>query len=193
MNILFAKEIAESNQISDYLTSRPFGRLFADAIKKILDTSTPKVLIIDFSGIRLMDASFADEVFGNWASEKSRRVASNDSVLLVRELDEVSMENLDMALNYRTRKEKSLRNCVIPYIQPDGTLRLIGKWENHVEETFALLAKHKELTTHQLVALLNLDIAAASTRLKVLYDLGLAVRSDNREVGDRQYCYKLPI
>ena len=183
----------EMGLLNDLLVTRPTGRHFQSLVKEVLEKPTLQTVILDFAGIRLMDASFADEVFGNIASERSRREATYTTALFLRSLEEASLENLDMALSSRTRREKNLRNSVIPHIQPDNTIKLLGKWEKHVEETFTLLVQKIQLTTHELVDLLKIDIGAASTRLKVLYDLGLASRSETRNTDDKQYIYCLPL
>lgn len=192
-NTIHVAQLVSEAGLSNFLVTRPNGRQFLPLLKRVIESSPFQTLILDFTGITLMDGSFADEVFGNLASERSRREVIYNTALFLQSLDEASIENLEMALGSRIRREKNLRNCVLPYIQSDGTIKLLGKREKHVEETFSLLVQKKQLTTHELVNLLKVDIGAASTRLKVLYDLGLASRSETRNTDDKQYLYSFAL
>jgi DNA-binding transcriptional ArsR family regulator len=144
---------------------------------------------LDFVDIKLMDGSFADEVFGTIAAARGRRQLSVAPLVLL-SLNPTSQENLEQALLSRPIREDGLRNCVVPVQSDDGEIVLVGKSEEHVQQTLSLLNAGGELTTREIAKKLNLGTAAASTRLKVLYDLGLAVRLEVRDDQGKQFVYQ---
>ncbi len=173
------------------LTTRQTGKKFAEQFESRLASSGSDVATrVSFQDVHLMDASFADEVFGVIGVKRSEAKSGYVPPFYITDLDPTSLDNLHMALDSRTRRHKALRNCVMPIMDDSHDLRLVGKFEDHVEQTFALLRLSKELTTPQVVTVLKLSDAAASTRLKVLYDLGLALRSEIRDEQGRQFVYR---
>lgn len=185
------KEIALSLDIDfDYLSSRPDGEQFANYLQKELpQTSTSVVIYLDFADVELMDGSFADEAFGTIAAHRSQNDI-NILPLILRNVDDVSLDNLELALLSRPARQTGLRNCVFPVEQTDGSIVLCGKYEDHVKQTFDLLNEHQQLTTRELAELLKLGTTASSTRLKVLHNLGLALRFEERDDKGRQFVYR---
>jgi DNA-binding transcriptional ArsR family regulator len=175
------------------LLTRRTGRRFLPLLEALVqDRADSDALVLDFEGIDIMDASFADEVFSTLALNRSRRINRYGCIIL-EALEDASLENLDMALSSRTVRETGLRNCVFPVHSRHFGTKLIGKSEGHVQSSFKLLMQHRCLTARELAELLNLDIAAASTRLKVLFDLGLATRTEEREGQVKQFIYSWPL
>lgn len=173
------------------LSTRQTGKKFAEPFHaRLSDFGSDFAIKISFVGVHLMDASFADEVFGPIGVSRSDGTAGYIHPFYIADLDPTSLENLNMALDSRTRRHKALRNCVVPVMDADGELRLIGKVEESVDQTFELLRLSRELTTPKVAAVLKLSDAAASTRLKVLYDLGLALRTEIRDEQGRQFVYR---
>jgi predicted transcriptional regulator len=82
---------------------------------------------------------------------------------------------------------------VIPAINISGEVELIGKWEGSVEETLHLLRQNHELRTRDVASAMDISVAAASTRLKALFDLGLAVRFEEHDEQGLQYIYCWPL
>lgn len=196
---LLASDISrQSGRDGMNLIMRSAGREFLVYLQKHLEHLSPmESMILSFAGIELMDASFADEVFGTLAVARSRKEDHRPRCLLLESLDETSQDNLMMALTSRPKREAShdggtLRNCVIPVITGND-IELVGKTENHVEETFALLRRTKQLATSDVISAFNMSITAASTRLKILYDLGLALRQELRDDQGIQYLYFWPV
>lgn len=138
-----------------------------------------------------MDASFADEAFGSLAVTRPR--PRNLGCLLLRSLDPSSRDNLELALQSRPTRDRGIRNCVLPVIGQADDLRLVGKTEDSVAETFQFLRQHRLLTARELASVLAIDIAAASTRLKVLFDLGLACRVEDRDAQGKLFRYGFPL
>jgi hypothetical protein len=195
MQTLQATEIGRAVGIPfvSLLATRIVGKRFLEHLqnylqKQVIDT----VVQLSFSGIEVMDASFSDEVFGTLAALRARR-ESHECPLVLTELNQTCAENLQMALETRIEREpeslERLRNCVLPILD-ESDLRLVGKFEDHVQESFTLLSKHCRLTARELADLLNLNVNAASTRLKTLADLGLALRTETRDSVGKQYIYK---
>ena len=177
---------------SDELTTRVFGRQFKLALDELL-ASVPEntSVILDFPV--KTESSFLDEVFGNLASERAARQGIH-RCLLLRSLVDITQENLAMALESRPfKREPGLRNCVMPVITISGEVQLIGKWEGSVEETFDLLRRNPELHTRDVASALDISVAAASTRLKSLFDLGLAVRFEEHDEQGLQFVYCWPL
>jgi hypothetical protein len=173
------------------LATRQNGKRFAEQLQAALANSKQDVATrISFANVHLMDASFADEVFGVIGVSRSEGKTNPVAPFYIGDLEPTSLENLNMALDSRIRRHKALRNCIMPVLDPEGDLKLVGKSEDHVEQTFELLRLSKELTTPNVATVLKLSDAAASTRLKVLYDLGLALRSEVRDEQGRQFVYR---
>ena len=173
----------------DYLTSRPDGRLFyTHLVDHLGGPSSQFVYYLDFSKVDLMDSSFADEVFGSVVSARSRGHLELAAFVLV-SINEISLDNLEQSLLSRPARETGLRNSVVACQASDGQISLIGKYEDHVGQTFALLNKGITLTTRDVADELDLGITAASTRLKVLFNLGLALRIEQRDGQGKQFVY----
>lgn len=178
------------------LATRPVGEQFFGLLKPRLAEFPEGVILVDFAGVEIMDGSFLDEVFGTLAAHHTQHVPPN-RCLLLRELSETGIDNLQMVLRSRPEREErktgvKIHNCVLPVLISTGQIELIGPVQGHVQETVELLRAHQELTARQLAAMLNLDIHAASTRLKVPYDLGLALREEEAEPHGKQYQYRWP-
>jgi hypothetical protein len=174
------------------LATRVVGKRFLEHLQAHLEKqSADTVVRLLFSGIEVMDASFSDEVFGTLAALRARR-ESHECPLVLAELNLTCAENLQMALETRIEREPEsldrLRNCVLPIMDESG-LKLVGKFEDHVQESFTFLNKCRHLTARELADLLNLNVNAASTRLKTLADLGLALRTETRDSVGKQYIY----
>jgi hypothetical protein len=178
------------------LATRPVGEQFFGLLKPRLAEIPEGVVIVDFVGVEIMDGSFLDEVFGTLAAHHTQSVPPN-RCLLLRGLTETGIDNLHITLCSRPEREEEqkkikIHNCVLPVETPTGQIELIGPIQGHVQETVELLRAQRELTARQLAGLLDLDIHAASTRLKVPYDLGLALREEELEPHGKQYRYRWP-
>ncbi len=192
---LSAIEVAAQTAIpAPVLVTRPIGRQFRLALEALLrKIPESEGVVLDFAGVTSMDASFADEVFGFLAAQRGRRSAT-PHCLALRGLDPSGRDDLEMALLSRPDREDApgLRNCVFPVIEIDGRVVLVGKAEAHVRQTFEVLRDSVRLTARDVADALGLEIAAASTRLKTLYDLGLAARTETRDAQGKQYLYHWP-
>lgn len=182
----------EITSFPSLLATRLAGKRFWEQLQKCLrEPDADTVITLSFAGVDVMDASFADEVFGTLAARRARKDVTFGPVILM-EANETCVENLKMALETRADREspdrERLRNCVLPMLK-DDEIMLIGKFEDHVLHSFELLSKHKTLTARDLSDVLKLNLNAASTRLKTLADLGLARRIEIRDAQGKQFVY----
>jgi hypothetical protein len=177
---------ALATDLSPIFTGRAAGITFGQDLRKSLETLESAT--IDFAGVSLMDATFADEAFGGLAMDRSRRVFTGGALVLIH-LNTTSLDNLDMALNARAARTWRLRNCCVMTRQGPG-LTLVGKYEDTVLDTLKLLHGLLELRTSDVIRERGIHPNAASTRLKTLHDLGLATRCEERDEQGRQFVYR---
>lgn len=193
MTILNLTDIArETTRDPSILATRLSGKRVWERLQiRLHEQDRGAVILLSFAAIDIMDASFADEVFGTLASRRARKDVAFAPIILV-EANETCIENLKMALGTRADREspqqERLRNCVLPISKGDE-LFLIGKFEDHVSQSFDYLLRHKTLTARDLAEALSLNLNAASTRLKTLADLGLARRTEIRDAQGKQFVY----
>jgi hypothetical protein len=174
------------------LVTRPYGRSFLAALDAIVrDRPEGALIVLSFSQISVMDGSFADQVFSTWASRRARRQGPS-CLLLLQALPAHVEETLDITMRSRPDREPGLRNCVLPACTAAGRVDLLGKAEGHVRESFEQLRTRRRLTARDVAQTLQLDIHAASTRLKTLHTLGLARRTEAHEAHGKQYVYVWP-
>lgn len=173
------------------LNGKRFFPLFADTLRRL---PPDQGLLVDGTGVAILDASFADEVFGVVASGRADAEWKGKCFALCG-LSDDNVKNVEVALDSRAVHSAGLRNCVLPVVGGAGrdlAARLIGKVEGHVRESFATLLRERTLTARKLADGVGLDIHAASTRLKVLHDVGLATRAEMRDGHGREYVYGWP-
>lgn len=193
--VLHLADIArEITSFPSLLATRLAGKRFWEQLQtRLCEPDTGVVSALSFAGVEVMDASFADEVFATLAAQRARKEISFGPIMLV-DVNETCIENLKMALETRVDREspdrERLRNCVLPIVIKEEEMTLIGKFEDHVLQSFELLSKHKTLTARDLSDVLNLNLNAASTRLKTLADLGLALRTEIRDAQGKQFVYR---
>lgn len=191
---LSIKDLAEKAKLDPtQLATRSAGSRFLPILKAALSkVDRDQVVALDFADVGMMDPSFADEVFATLAADRSRRKFLG-ACLVLTHLNETLTDGLNIVLSSRPRRERNLGNCVFPMIDSGDKVQLVGPTEKHVQETFTLLQNGQALTAREVAKKFKLNITAASTRLKILYDLGLAVRSVRRDGPERQYTYRLPV
>lgn len=191
--LLLADIAREITSFPSLLATRLLGKRFWEQLQaRLREPDIAVVTVLSFAGVEVMDASFADEVFATLAAQRARKDISFGPIMLV-DANETCIENLKMALETRADREspdrERLRNCVLPLLIKDDEMTLIGKFEEHVLQSFQSLSEHKTLTARDLSDLLKLNLNAASTRLKTLVDLGLALRTEIRDAQGKQFVY----
>lgn len=177
---------AIATDLSRTFTGRAAGREFGQHLRKSLRHMEHAT--IDFSGVPLMDASFADEAFAKLAVDRSRRAFVGGSLLLTK-LTPISYDNLDIAMNARAAIDSGVRNCCqLILVGPLPTL--VGKYEDTLMDTLKLLHSLIVLRTTDIMRERDCSLNAASSRLKTLYDMGLATRREIRDEQGRQFLYR---
>lgn len=188
--ILKALELAQAAGVDPkWLISREFGRSFLPFLEdQLAQLSDNQTLVIDFEEIRLLEWSFADEVFATLAVKMASGMFPR-KYLALKGLSETSIENLQLALRTRPeREEKQIRNLIIPIYKNDK-LSYIGKLEEHLKPVWDFILSQNQITARDLASENNLEINTASTKLKTLFDLRLLKREELKTEAGKQYIY----
>ena len=188
MSTFSLQDVADriSEPLPKRLRGRELGLRYSTALQSyVCEHVTTDLLRLDLHDAPMMDVSFMDEVFGGFAEARGRGELPGAALLLI-QLSDYDRDDIERVLSGRPGYVIGLRNCVLPYLSETG-IGLLGKTEDYVAQTFALLQKFGTLTTADLMDRLNLANNTASTRLKVLFDLGLARRQG--QSGSRGYVY----
>jgi predicted transcriptional regulator len=169
----------------DVLSGRQEGATYREALIKRLEIEAPDVVLpIDFSKVKVVDFSFADE----FLCRIIRRVLSGDlgeKYIVVESLTESLKENIGMAL-----KERELA-CI--YIKPDSSVEILGKISDELKKTYLAAVDKGKITARDVQEFDSMDnISAASNRLTRLKDLGLLRKTTDEAItgGGRQYVYE---
>lgn len=175
-----------------YLLTRPNGERFATALRsKIVKLGANSVIELNMSDIKALDVSFPDEVFANIATERAQGKLVGASLFLSR-VKPIHCEEIGIVLDSRPRKIKGIGNFVLPMLTAQDGLILVGPCESQVLQTFNFIRKKNECSSSDLIDEFKLSSSAASTRLKLLFDLGLLVRS-TADDSSKQLIYKILI
>ncbi len=190
---ILAVELAKRASLDKptFLAMRERGERFLPALKGVLADHTSQTVVLDFTGVEIITSSFADAVFGQLAVDRSTKSIA-PVCLVIRSLPAPYQEEIKNGLITRVEQTDKLRNSLMPVYVSDDRVELVGKAETHVTETFDMLRRVKRLTARTLADEMRLEIGAASTRLKVLYDLGLALREEVRDRVGKQFIYVWP-
>jgi hypothetical protein len=136
---------------SDLIT-RPTGRAVRSGIEAELGESGAPVVVLDFSAIRLMDCSCADEVL-------ARLVQDSPRVFLVRGLAEHHVDPVEQVLE---------RQQIVVIVEHGGVLSLLGPVAERTRAAFLGLAARGAAAADELAAELAWpleDVAAALDEL----------------------------
>ena len=196
MNDLVKQSLGEFGK---HLAMRPQGRKVQEALDSTLRKLAPgSVLLVDFSGVEMMDYSFADEALGTLYSRMAAKEYPDRYIVLKvddDDLGEALIENIEVALNRR-----EVAALVLPVdkldsaaTQADGKppWKIIGRLPEHLVDTLRAVMEKDQATVRDLVEALELESATAcNNRIAKLYQLHL-VRRTTAIVpeGGRQYCY----
>ncbi|MDY6863410.1 MAG: hypothetical protein SV062_10550 [Thermodesulfobacteriota bacterium] len=171
------------NNGSKNLVTRETGRIIREAIEtKILKEQEGSTIILDFSGIGIIDFSCADEVAAKLIARLNIK-EYGDKYLLFSGLTSSQEENITASLE---KKRLSLLS-----LKQDGTWKLLGILNPYLQDTLELVMERKLLTARELADLAGVEINSASTKLLNLNKLRLVVRV--RAVlpkGGRQFVYE---
>jgi lipoate-protein ligase A len=181
-----ATQIGHTN--SQRFRGRELGTRFYIALQQQI-SAIPRddVIRFDLHSVGMMDVSFIDEVFGGIAEARGRGALDGAALLLVK-ADPLDVDDIARILAGRPAYVTGLRNCVLPLEEASG-IRLIGKTEDYIAATYADLEQQRKLTASEFAKWRDLALNTASTRLKALYDLGIALRQP-QQTG-RGFVYRL--
>lgn len=168
---------------SDLVTREIGAKAYGLLRRAILQTESGTLLFFDFSGVLVMDSSFA----GPSLLRLMRELVEDqygDRYLALSNLTSSTKENVDITIRGHGLK------IAVPVIGNDGFIDLLGEIEPNLSHTFKMINQRKNLTARELADLENIGISAASNRLKRLYDLRLATRTEEVTSEGRQHRYQ---
>jgi hypothetical protein len=198
-------------EFGNILAMRPMGRKVQEELDAQLRQLPPGgVLVLDFTGVEMMDYSFADEALGTLYSRMSaKEYPDRFLILAVRddELGEALMENIEVALNRREVAALVLPHEAVPEVittleEQTGSeadadkrasleWRVVGGLPGHLVDTLKAVMDRYQVTVRELADTLKIDSATAcNNRVAKLYQLHL-VRREAAIVpeGGRLYSY----
>ena len=168
---------------SKNMVTRETGRIIREAIEvKIQKEQEEMIIILDFSGIGIIDFSCADEVAAKFIARLNLK-EYGDKYLLFSGLTPSQEENITAALE---KKKLSLLS-----LKENGGWKLLGILNPYLKDTLDLVMARKSLTARELADLTGVEINSASTKLLNLNKARLAIRV--REAlpnGGRQFVYR---
>jgi hypothetical protein len=167
------------------LLLREYGQQAFPFLKQaLLETPPGGVLVLEFSGVRVMDTSFADETVVELAVGLNTQLY-DDRFLVLHNPGSATIDNLEGTLARRKPKVTLL-------ILEGESPRILGHIEENLLETWQLVITHAPMTARQLADELHLEINTASTRLLKLYERRMLVRQEIITGEGRQFQYGLP-
>jgi len=168
---------------SKNMVTRETGRIIREAIEvNIQKEQEEMIIILDFSGIGIIDFSCADEVAAKFIARLNLK-EYGDKYLLFSGLTPSQEENITAALE---KKKLSLLS-----LKENGGWKLMGILNPYLKDTLDLVMARKSLTARELADLTGVEINSASTKLLNLNKARLAIRV--REAlpnGGRQFVYR---
>lgn len=181
------KAYAKQNELHESLVFRPIAKkIYTQALKDIGEINSEDIIDCDFKGIKMCDVSFADEFIINL---QKKLLQINNSLLRLINIDECVSENIEAALMFRNKKERT-KLCLLIY--SNNKYSLIGELENNLNETFMALLIQNEITARHIAQQFAIEINSASNRLKKLFDLRLIMRYESIDENGKQHIYYLP-
>jgi DNA-binding transcriptional ArsR family regulator len=179
------KKVSPFQIDSDRLDGRDEGARLRDEIINRLESDAADIILpLDFSKVKSIDFSFADEML----CRLIRRILSGDlgeRFVILEGLSDSAKESLYMAL-----KERDL---VCIFIKPNSEIEILGKLSDELKGTyFSAVAKGK-ITARDIFDPEKMsNISAASNRLTSLKEMGLLTKAKDEVVngGGRQYVYE---
>lgn len=163
--------------------TRPKGEKAYKVLKKqLLEVPDGEALVLAFPPTQLIDGSFADETVVQLGLEILRGDFGERCILL-EGLTRDSIKNINAVISLHKHKLPLLA------VERSGDWQVLGRLEEHLQDTLSLVAKHGELTATELMSILNLAVNTASTRLKRLHNLHLVRREYEITEKGLQYHY----
>lgn len=169
-------------QLGKYPATRQLGQEGRGRLDDLLEGHANIDLTIDFSGVEVMNISFADEFLGKFLS--SRDFSTTGATVTVTGL------NADNRYSVLVCVER--RKTAVVVLEEDGTLSLIG--DPILEATFEVAKELLEFKASDVGAKLNLTSQNANNRLKRLSDVGALHKTQvlGSSRGGKEFAYTVP-
>ncbi|MDD5584334.1 MAG: DUF4325 domain-containing protein [Candidatus Omnitrophica bacterium] len=169
----------------EMLNGREEGARIREEILRKLESEAPDIVLpLDFSKVKFIDFSFADEMLGRLL-RRTQSGELGERFVVLEGLNDSLKENLHIAL-----KEKEL---VCVFIKPNSEVEILGKLSDELKNTYFAAVKKGKITARDIFELDKMDnISAASNRLTRLKEMGLLTKTKDEVVngGGRQYVYE---
>ena len=143
------------------LVTRPTGRAVRSSIETELALLSGRtVVVLDFSAVRIIDCSCADEIVAKLVLASLASETSLDAIFVIRGLDEHQMEDIDEVLR---------RQQLVLVAEYGGGLRLIGEVAEDARLTFEHLTLRGMAAAEELALELARPLDAVRATLEELY------------------------
>jgi hypothetical protein len=171
---------------SDLLTATLGLKALGSLEREVREVPDGGTLTLDFSGISVMDASFANAS----VLELAARLADGrygDRYLVLDRPSESTLFNLESAIMRRPEANLAL-------LARDGkrTHVITRSMPPNLAQAWALALQERRLTARFVADRLKLEINAASTRLHKLHAARLLARREEVSPAGRQHIYSVP-
>lgn len=161
------------------LVTRPAGRAMLAELRDCFSgMKSREPLILDFSSIRVMDVSFADEFL-----VPLLRGGKGEMAVCLEGPGEEALQNIEARLNMEDL-------CCL--VKTGDEYSVVGPLDPVLKKVFAWLTDRKGVTARDLSGQFKFSINAASNHLKRLYDRRTVVREEQMTKEGRQFVYRLP-
>jgi hypothetical protein len=164
------------------LVTRELGSHVRHKIEKQLELEQSNtLLLLDFSGIGIIDFSCADEVVAKLLTRLQAMEFGEKFIALTR-VTPSHRENIGVAL-----ERKKLAVLAVE----KGYWEVLGDLKHYLDETLQQVMEQKRLTARLLATRLGLELNTSSTRLINLYKARLVARiEEGVGEGGRQFVYQ---
>lgn len=170
-----------SEEFDSVLVTRRVGARVASALAaRLASLPLGSALVVDFSGVEILDYSFSDEALGKVGS---RCVGGEfgERYLLVAGLTDELRENLESALRLREMPLAAIGG---------GQWGIVGPMRAHLAEVVAILGQRGQATAREVAGTLGIALNTASNRLMELHRLRVVRRSEAvLPGGGKQFVY----
>jgi hypothetical protein len=150
------------------LVTRPTGRAVRTSIESELAALTGRtVVVLDFTDVRIIDCSCADEIVAQLVADSLAVEAARDAFFLIRGLTDDQLDDIDEVLR---RRDLAL------VAETSGRIRLIGAVAEETQVAFERLAERGGAAPEELAADLAWPLEAVQGTLAELTGRRLVLR-----------------
>ena len=158
------------------LVTRPTGAAVRREIESVLaELAPPRLTVIDFSQVGLLDFSCADEVIGKLVDDTGRRRDAVETYFLVRGVRDDHFEAIESAM---ARYDQA-----ILVERDDNSWHVVGRLDNDLRRTLAIVLDRGRAEAAQVAAELEESPDALQAMLEGLWQRRLVMRDDSGYVS----------